>query len=423
MAFTATPSYCPLTFTYNIADITNLSGKSAITQKSSTTNDSDDDQTFQFYYDTDLGPVGETQTVTVTATSTSIYVPKQTLKTANTSFDTTFLNPCINPAYVTIKAPTLLNQVYELYEFDPIGFQFTHSAFTIETVPIVHTLCGTVSYSSTFDGNDITDTSQPVGYHASNRTHDVYSESLALIDTTDGQNLKPYTVTAYLTSYTTVTSSQASGIIEFLDPCPSPESVTAPAQTNPADYYYTASSPKMAFVASGYTVEPSICTIVYSCVLTSSPIGTDTDLCALTDGNTSGVFDPITGNYDFSSIDMANYLPGDYTFTITGTVGDKSVAKTFTVTFVDPCPTTVLTLNSPFVDKSYTLRDVQIDQKWDIDAILTRATAVDCGPVTVAIFNAAAPASPIDDIMDDIRVVANDFNFAVLYSEDVTKKG
>ena len=44
---------------------------------------------------------------------------------------------------------------------------------------------------------------------------------------------------------------------------------------------------------------------------------------------------------------MANYPPGAYIFTITGTVGAKSVTATFVMTLVDPCPTTALAINNP----------------------------------------------------------------------------
>ena len=47
--------------------------------------------------------------------------------------------------------------------------------------------------------------------------------------------------------------------------------------------------------------------------MTVGPTGVP-DLCALTDGNSHGVFDPNTGNYEFYSIDMAKYNPGSYTF-------------------------------------------------------------------------------------------------------------
>ena len=374
-----------------------------------------------------MKPVPETQTVEVTATSTSIYPTVNSATTEMTSFETTFKNPCIDSDYVTISNPALINQVYELYEFDPTGFQFTHHVFEIKTKPIVHTLCGTVSYESTYDGDSLKDvvssSSNPVMYHAANRTHDVYSEDISLIDTTNDQNMKPYTVTAYLTEYDTVKSATSSGIIEFIDPCPSPESLVAADQNNPADYYYTASDPKMEFVATGYVVEPIICAITYSCAVKSSPtLPSGTDLCDVAEDAASGVFDKITGNYDFSSLDMAKYPPGDYTFTITATVGDKTVSKDFTVTFVDPCPTTTLTLNSPFVDKTYNLRDPQIDQKWDIDTVLSKVTAVDCGAITVKIYDNDSPSTPLDSILSDIRVDANDFNFAVLYTEDVSKK-
>ena len=70
----------------------------------------------------------------------------------------------------------------------------------------------------------------PVGYDPASRTHTVYSEDFALLD---GQLFKdyPYTVNAYLTNYPVTQSSlpDASALIEFRDPCPIPEQVTAVA--------------------------------------------------------------------------------------------------------------------------------------------------------------------------------------------------
>jgi hypothetical protein len=79
-------------------------------------------------------------------------------------------------------------------------------------------------------------------------------------------------------------------------------------------------------------------------------VGPRTDLCSISDGNTHGVFDPISGNYEFYSTDMANYPAGDYTFEITGTVGNKSASSTFVMTLTDPCPTTTLAIDNPFAD-------------------------------------------------------------------------
>ena len=99
-----------------------------------------------------------------------------------------------------------------------------------------------------------------------------------------------------------------------------------------------------------YVVDPdaTVCPITYSCAVD----GSRTDICSITDGATVANFDPVTGNYDFTSIDMANYPAGPYTFTITGTVGAKSVTETFVITLVDPCPTTSLTIidTDPFTD-------------------------------------------------------------------------
>ena len=129
--------------------------------------------------------------------------------------------------------------------------------------------------------------------------------------------------------------------ILFKDPCPDPESVVMTIQTNPAAYLYTAQNPKLHFTMTPFVVSPPICSFTYTCSVTA---GSRLDLCAIADGSTHGVFDPITGNYQFYSIDMAKYPAGVYTFTIKGTVGSKSVTETFVMTLVDPCPTTTLTI-------------------------------------------------------------------------------
>ena len=186
--------------------------------------------------------------------------------------------------------------------------------------------------------------------------------------------------------------------ILFKDPCPDPESVVMTIQTNPAAYLYTAQSPKMQFTMTPFVVSPPICSFTYSCSVTA---GSRLDLCAIADGSTHGVFDHITGNYQFYSIDMTNYLPGQYTFEITGTVGTKSASATFVMTLVDPCPTTTLTIiqPDPFADKTYILRAAQIDQIWNIDNLITKATAVNCGALTVEFFNDDAGHTLLDSVI------------------------
>ena len=63
----------------------------------------------------------------------------------------------------------------------------------------------------------------------------------------------------------------------------------------------------MQFTLNPYVVDPPICSFTYSCTVIA---GSRLDLCSIADGTTHGVFDPISGNYEFYSIDMANYLPG-----------------------------------------------------------------------------------------------------------------
>lgn len=132
--------------------------------------------------------------------------------------------------------------------------------------------------------------------------------------------------------------------------------MTKAVQANPDPYFYkSVAVPKLLFNLSPYTVVPSICTFTYSCAVN----GSRTDICSTTDGDTVATFDSTTGDYTFTSYDMANYAAGDYVFTITGTVGAKFVTSTWTMTLSDPCPTTQLTLKNPdaFKNRLYVLRD------------------------------------------------------------------
>ena len=155
----------------------------------------------------------------------------------------------------------------------------------------------------------------------------------------------------------------------------------------------------MQFTLTPFVVEPTVCVFTYACAMTDKPAAyTGADLCAINDGDSQSVFNANTGNFEFYSIDMAKYPAGEYTFEITGTVGTKSDTATFVMKLVDPCPTTVLTINDPdpFTDQTYNLRDPQIDQLWDINNLITKVTAVDCGGLTVEFFNDDASESSLD---------------------------
>ena len=67
----------------------------------------------------------------------------------------------------------------------------------------------------------------------------------------------------------------------------------------------------MQFTLRSFVVDPPDCPFVYSCAMTA---GDRLDLCSVSDGETQGVFDSITGNFEFFSDDMENFKPGSYTF-------------------------------------------------------------------------------------------------------------
>lgn len=96
---------------------------------------------------------------------------------------------------------------------------------------------------------------------------------------------------------------------------------------------------------------------VFSCTQATGPDGA-ADLCS------AGTFDTVDGSFSFSTNDKTTYPPGEYTFTVTGSVGSASDSVTITVTIEDPCIDTLITLTEDFADLSYTLRDAADGIDW-----------------------------------------------------------
>ena len=138
--------------------------------------------------------------------------------------------------------------------------------------------------------------------------------------------------------------------VQLIDLCGTP-SISVPAQTDPSDYLYTLNSPAASFVMVPFVVNPSSCSIVYSCAVTSGP---RSGLCSISDGSTIGTFASSTGDYSFESYDVPNYPEGPYVFQITGTTGsnlDVTDTTTFTLNLINPCTSATLSLNpTPFTD-------------------------------------------------------------------------
>ena len=99
-------------------------------------------------------------------------------------------------------------------------------------------MCGGLTYTSSFNGSAISTTTKAsigIAYTTSSLTFDIYSENFALLGD------RTFTVAAYLTNYPVTASLEpdASQTIKIINPCLNPFSLTATAQTNPADYYYS----------------------------------------------------------------------------------------------------------------------------------------------------------------------------------------
>ena len=181
-AYTSDPAWCEITYTYSVDAV---AGGSAVTFNADATL-----RTFTFDYSADLllcGPVSTDYTVTVTGE-----IGITTKQSASETFTLTLENPCINSNFVTFAKPGITPQQYELYEHDPPGFQFNHDPVTIVTQPISHTLCGLISYTSTFmtagiDGILPMDNiaQDPVGYDPANLQFTVYSEDFNLLGLRD----------------------------------------------------------------------------------------------------------------------------------------------------------------------------------------------------------------------------------------------
>ena len=171
---------------------------------------------FTIDYETDLdfsGLTSKSYTIVVTGTAGNV-----TPTSDSNSFDLTVKNPCIDPNFVTITAPTMAALTYTISS-DPAKFA-SHSAFTISTLPIPHTLCGNIAYSATFDGTAVND--DPLDYDPVTRKFTADSDDQSLIGLT-----KPYAVNATLSdyppsTYKSATSVAASSTINFVDPCLDP---------------------------------------------------------------------------------------------------------------------------------------------------------------------------------------------------------
>ena len=129
---------------------------------------------------------------------------------------------------------------------------------------------------------------------------------------------------------------------------------------------------------------------------------------------TNAVFDPASGDFEFWTIDNISWPPGDYIFTITGNIGNKSDSTTFTLTLVNPCGTSILSIVKPadFVDGEYKLRDPPFNYLWGhaLGKIASNSLdPIDCGTYTVTFYDNGSNLDP--NLFNDASATTNPYQF------------
>lgn len=98
-----TPNVCPVNYVVDIDEIPGFPDESCL-QEGIDANGLD----VTIFCDSTLNPVDKCQTVTITATSGTAVVP--------TSYKVCYKNPCIDPNFFSITAPTSLpDKTYAIY--------------------------------------------------------------------------------------------------------------------------------------------------------------------------------------------------------------------------------------------------------------------------------------------------------------------
>jgi hypothetical protein len=144
--------------------------------------------------------------------------------TESVEITVTIKNPCVLPSYVEIVAPADFGTL--LYGIDTGSFALeAHAAFTVETSPVEnHSLCGALTFTAKYDGALLppSDSLTTVTYDPVNRQFTIESTNGDLSGET-----KTISVTAEFANYSpsdhsTVSTDDASGTIQFLNPCLDP---------------------------------------------------------------------------------------------------------------------------------------------------------------------------------------------------------
>jgi hypothetical protein len=284
--------------------------------------------------------------VTCTATSKSQYVPEGEEKvTGSADYDLRFLNPCTNPAYVNIMKPALPDKTY-IIGTGPMSW--THEAFTVDTKPFKHDLCGPLDNTPYYEGNDISSECLSIDPSLCPPLEYPEDEDKKFVLETDDDSLededKEYSVKACFTDWPE-TCKEKKAQIDFGDKC-----LAATAEgTDQDNFPDNAYDKDMEWELKKFTSDPVGCKINYRC--DTITLNGDEQTRLLCDSlNFDGEFDgddddgeinrPI-GPEDYTDPETG-IPPGTYTIKICGKVEESmvegaEVCKDVTITFTDPC--------------------------------------------------------------------------------------
>ena len=171
--------------------------------------------------------------------------------------DFNMLNPCIDTDFVTIGKPNLATLTY-IIDDDATPYA-AHGAFTVNTVPYDHALCGEIELTPYF--NVITEIpttgGDPLIYDPDTGIFTAESSNQALINTAE-----EYDIVAKLVNYPVDGPEvKAEGTIMFNNPCDDPFTFTAVSTPDPASVAYGGTT---STTVNKFTIDPTRCIVEYS---------------------------------------------------------------------------------------------------------------------------------------------------------------
>ena len=114
--------------------------------------------------------------------------------TRTENYDVVIKNPCINQSLVTIGSTTRSAESY-LVGTGPYEWN-SGSAYTIDTLPITHSLCGPLLYTASYDSTNIDSLTGTVSMSRSDQDFTIETADDTLINQS-----KPYTLAAQFVDY------------------------------------------------------------------------------------------------------------------------------------------------------------------------------------------------------------------------------